>query len=129
MGNIIKINPAISALIQNSFTKELSSPFIKEIFLIDTRIAGTTFLKLDEIEPSLNEGDAIIFIREPDNKYDKKAICLTNENGVKLGYIPKEQNEILAHLLDAGKLIFGKLKSKKWQGKWLKLEIQVYLKD
>ena len=31
--------------------------------------------------------------------------------------------------MDAGKLLFGKITSKEMKGKWLKLEMGIYLKD
>ncbi len=39
------------------------------------------------------------------------------------------KNEILSKLMDAGKLLFGRLDEKNWFGRWLKLDIQVYLRD
>ena len=47
----------------------------------------------------------------------------------KLGYIPQEKNEVLSNLMDAGKLLFGKLNEKTWVDNWLKLDVQVYLRD
>ena len=37
--------------------------------------------------------------------------------------------EVLARLMDAGKLLFGRLEAKSWVGGWLKLEIRVFLRD
>jgi len=51
------------------------------------------------------------------------------EDGQKLGYVPQERNEILSRLMDAGKLLFGRLDEKNWVGRWLRLDIQVYLRD
>jgi len=31
--------------------------------------------------------------------------------------------------LDAGKLIFGRIEAKEWKGKWLKIDVRVYLRD
>ncbi len=31
--------------------------------------------------------------------------------------------------MDAGKLLFGKLESKTWQGEWLKVSVQIYMRD
>ena len=51
------------------------------------------------------------------------------DNGQKLGYVPQEKNEVLSNLMDAGKLLFGKLNEKTWVDNWLKLDVQVYLRD
>ena len=67
--------------------------------------------------------------REPKNKNDDKAILILTEDGQKLGYVPKEKNEVLSNLMDAGKLLFGRLDEKSWMGTWLRLDIQVFLRD
>ena len=35
---------------------------------------------------------------------------------------PRAKNEALARLMDAGKLLFGRLEDKEWQGEWLKID-------
>ena len=45
-----------------------------------------------------------------------------DEAGRLLGYVPRVKNEALARLMDAGKLLFGKIESKQWQGDWLQIE-------
>ncbi len=64
-----------------------------------------------------------------DNPYDKRAIVIKNADGVKIGYIPRADNKIFARLMDAGKLLFGKISSKEKQGIWLKIDIAVFLHD
>ena len=49
-----------------------------------------------ELEPELTIGKRVKFFREPDNPYDEKAIVLRDEKGNKLGYIPRDKNEILS---------------------------------
>jgi len=67
--------------------------------------------------------------REPKNKNDDKAILILTEDGQKLGYVPKKNNEVLSNLMDAGKLLFGRLDNKTWVDTWLKLDVQVFLRD
>ncbi len=57
------------------------------------------------------------------------AIRIHDEKGHKLGYVPQAKNEILARLMDAGKLVFGKLVEKHWHEEWLKLEIKVFMRE
>jgi hypothetical protein len=71
----------------------------------------------------------LVFRREPDNQYDDLAIFILDKEGRKLGYVPKEKNEVPARLLDAGKLLFGRVEYKEWQSRWLKLRIQVFMRD
>jgi hypothetical protein len=130
MGELVKIDPELIALIRRSFNGEnLPMPFVREIFLIETHIAGTSHVDIEDIEPGLGIGDCLVFIREPENEHDKMAIKIHDSKGNKLGYVPRVNNEILANLLDAGKLVFGKLEQKAWLGDWLKVTIKVYLRD
>lgn len=46
-----------------------------------------------------------------------------------MGYIPRAKNEVLARLMDAGKLVFGKIEGLEKFNKWLKISIRVYMKD
>lgn len=127
---LVRIDPAILALINGSFSQRgLPMPFTREIFLIETHIAGTAHVPVQDVEPGLSDGDVFVFQREPANPYDPLAIRIHDTHGNKLGYVPRDKNEILARLMDAGKLVFGKLYAKTWHGKWLKLEIRVYLRE
>ena len=84
---------------------------------------------IEELEPSLNTGDALDFFREPDNPYDKRAIVIRNKDGVKIGYVPKADNAVFSRLMDAGKLLFGRISAKQTQGNWLKIDIKVFLHE
>jgi hypothetical protein len=101
-----------------------------EILSMECIVAGTTFIKnLSKIEKYLEEGQLLDLKREPKNKYDKFAIVICNSSGEKLGYIPREKNEMMARLMDAGKSFYGKVQKKSWEGSWLKIDIEIYLKD
>ena len=127
---IIKIDPKYLEIVRTSLDKTgLPKPFVQEVDLLNCNIAGTTFLNLKDIEPNLKKNQLLVLKREPKNEYDDKAILILTEDGQKLGYVPQEKNEILSRLMDAGKLLFGRLDEKNWVGRWLRLDIQVYLRD
>lgn len=77
----------------------------------------------------MNNDDRLEFFREPDNQYDKQAIVIKTANGVKIGYVPMQDNVIFARLMDAGKLLFGKITSKEKKGSWVKKYIKVFLHE
>ena len=131
MGTDLKsIDPALLALMHGSFGKDGAlKPFAKEIFLLESHVAGTSHQPVKEIEPGLSVGALLPFQRDPTNKFDALAIRIHDEAGHTLGWVPKEKNEVLARLMDAGKLLFGKLEGKGWVGGWLKLDIRVFLRD
>ena len=127
---IIKIDPKYLEFVRTSLDEEgLPKPFVREVELLNCNIAGTTFLDLDEIEPELKKHQLLMLIREPKNENDDKAILILTEDGQKLGYVPKKNNEVLSNLMDAGKLLFGRLNEKTWVDTWLKLDVQVFLRD
>lgn len=108
----------------------LPKPFEKDIYLFDSHVAGTTFITgIKDLEPHLNIDDRLDFFREPDNKYDPKAIVIKTVNGVKIGYVPKEDNVIFSRLMDAGKLLFGRITGKEVKGKWVKIDIRIFLHE
>ena len=105
-------------------------PFERDIFLFDTYVAGTSHIEgIDELEPHLQIDDRLDFFRETDNPYDKQAIVIKNADGVKIGYIPKQDNVIFSRLMNSGKLLFGKIVSKEKKGRWVKIDIKVYLHE
>ena len=105
-------------------------PFEREIFLFDTHVAGTGYIVgIEDLEPYLQVEDRLDFFREPENRFDPKAIVVKTRDGVKIGYVPRVDNVIFSRLMDAGKLLFGRISSKKMSGKWLSVSIKVYLHD
>lgn len=108
----------------------IPKPFERDIFLFDTYIAGTTHVEgIEELEPHLNRDDRLDFFREPDNPYDSMAIVIKTQNGAKIGYVPKKDNVIFARLMDAGKLLFGRISAKEKLGSWVKIDIKVFLHE
>lgn len=105
-------------------------PFERDIYLFTTHIAGTGYIENIEIFlENIALDEALEFYREPKNAYDEFAIAVKTKQKEKLGYIPRKDNPVFARLMDAGKLLFGKVKSKERKGRWHKIEIDIYLKD
>lgn len=132
MGDLVKTGGSGLVGILHGKNGEISipKPFEKDIFLFDTYVAGTTHIEgIEELEPHLNVDDRLAFFREPDNRYDTQAIVIKTVDGVKIGYVPKQDNVIFARLMDAGKLLFGKITSKEKKGSWVKIYIKVFLHE
>lgn len=132
MNNLINTNGGqlVSLLHGKGGNLVIPKPFEQEIFLFDTQVAGTSHIEgIEELAPLLNVDDKLDFFREPDNPYDKQAIMIRNSNGVKIGYVPKQDNIIFSRLMDAGKLLYGRITSKEMKDKWLKIEIRIFLHE
>jgi hypothetical protein len=103
--------------------------FDEDILALESIVAGTSYLNLQEIEkeiiPNVTE---LSLQREPDNQFDEFAIKLLYKDN-KLGYIPKSKNQTIARLMDVGKQFYAKVSTKEWEGKWLKMDLEVFLKD
>lgn len=128
------IDKGQGALIQYLLGKEsgivIPKPFERDIFLFDTFVAGTTHIdEIETIGSSINEGDKLVFYREPENHYDPQAIRIETVKNEKIGYVPQQDNIVFSRLMDAGKVLFGKVTEKEKRGNWLKIEIKIYLHE
>ena len=124
--SLIKVNSGLlSALSKGGISVSILP---KDILVLETIVAGTSFRKLKDMEPQLAAKVRLELKREPENEYDTFAIALHFQQ-TKIGYIPKDCNEVISRLLDAGKAFYATIEAKEWEGNWLKIEIKVYLRD
>lgn len=54
----------------------------QEIFLIEVNIAESHIDNMEVLEPRLLEGVEVKFFREPNNKYDRKAIIVKDKEKI-----------------------------------------------
>ncbi len=132
MSDIITSNPGgmLSLFHGAGGDLDIGRPFAHDIFLFDTHVAGTSHIEgINELYEFLQLDEKLNFFREPNNQYDSQAIVIKTANGTKIGYVPKTDNLIFARLMDAGKLLFGKISDKSIKGKWVKINIKVFLNE
>lgn len=77
----------------------------RPLTLLDTYVAGTAYYEAHGVRGELRPGDALVLRREPDNAYDGLAIEVFTAESVKLGYVPRADNEPFARLMDAGETV------------------------
>ena len=118
----------LAAASENGQIGELLKPFIREIHLFDSYIAGTTHLKDQTVLDVIKVGDKLTLRRE-DNKFDNNAILVLAADGRKTGYVPEKDNIIFARLMDAGKMLSAKVKSIETKGTFHKISISIFLVD
>ncbi len=124
--SIIRINPGLMAALS---TGQLSiDVFKKEIMVLECMVAGTSFRKLEKVEAELISKVQLEMKREGKNEFDAFAIALYFRDG-KVGYIPKDKNEVISRLMDAGKAFYSTIQAREWEGNWLRLDVKVYMKD
>jgi hypothetical protein len=133
MGEIIRIGQGnIAQFIDRAAEAglQIAKPFEQAIYLIDVHIAGTTHIEeIDDLVAGLAIGDKLRFQRDKDNPFDGLAIKVMDSDGNRLGFIPCDSNEILARLMDGGKLLYGEIAKMELLGHWHKVTMQVFLDD
>ena len=86
----------------------MTPSFMKDVFIKRQSIVGARYQGgSDELMEDLDPGTKVTFLREPDNKFDRKAIMALDAKGRKIGYIPRYENEFMSPLMDAGKRFYG----------------------
>lgn len=73
----------------------------QKIYLLQSFVRGFKFYEGPSLLETMHTGDMLELVREPGNGHDPCAIAL-HFNNHKIGYIPKEENEVLSRLLDSG---------------------------
>ena len=119
----------IVQLVQNNTLGELIKPLSREIHLFDSYIAGTSYIKDEEVFDDLKEGDKVILMREPNNHFDEKAILVLDTHNRKLGYVPEVDNTVFSKLMDAGKCLIGKVTQVGPKGSFRQINISIYMVD
>lgn len=115
-------------LVQGNELGDIIKPLIKEIYLFDSYIAGTTHLQDASVLETVKIGDMLSLQRE-NNKFDNNAILILNDEKKKLGYVPEKDNLIFARLMDAGKLLKAKITKIDQKGSFKQISVGIYLVD
>ncbi len=135
MNTQLAITAATQLLMAKTFAgQRLGLPFGHDIFLLETQVAGIYYHQADIAVPSLRVGETLILRREPANPHDPLAAEILAMGGLKLGYIPRHCNPVLARLMDAGKQLLATLasidaESRRSTGGMPELRLNISLRD
>jgi len=111
-------------------TRELPKPFEHEVLLMECHVAGTMYV--DDIlakAEQIKVGTPLVLRRDPKNECDHNAIGIYTTGNVHIGWIPMKKNQIIARLMDAGKMMIAKVVKKELEDHWLNMRVEVFLKD
>lgn len=71
------------------------------ILLLDCRIAGSHYYFAPQVLAHIQQGDQLELFRQPKNPHDARAVEVHWQT-LKLGYLPRRDNTVIANLLDQG---------------------------
>ena len=83
----------------------------KKMYLMDCHLAGRKYHDADEVWDELKVGTALRLERDSDNRYDSNAVAVIYERKDKkgavedeflIGYIPRDNNVMIANFLEMG---------------------------
>jgi len=90
-------------------------------------VAGFQYHQGATLWPSLQVGEALDLVREPDNAYDPRAVRV-EWRGQKLGYLPRLDNAAASQLLDRGQALRAEiLRLRDSHNPWERVEFAVFL--
>jgi hypothetical protein len=104
MNTQLTVTATTHSLMAKTFARHtIGLPFGRDIFLIETHVAGLPYHQATLALPTLAVGTPLSLRREPSNAHDALAIEVVTAHGLKLGYLPRSRNPVLARLMDGGK--------------------------
>ena len=101
----------------------------REILLARMHVAATAYYDAEAVADRLRPGQRLALRRQPGNRYDALAIEVLGPEGHKLGYVPRQRNEMPARLIDAGKRLSAQAESVVQQGNCLNIQMSLHLED
>lgn len=119
------------SVLDSSGSSGLPQPYAQEILLAErVGIARLTRLRpAIQKAQQLSVGDALRLERDQANLRARWAIKVYSEDGVYLGLLAADYEEILAHLMDAGKHLIAKVAQVSGNWETTRVLMEVYLDD
>lgn len=68
---------------------------------LECEVAGLQYYAGPELFETMEIGEGLDLVREPDNQFDRSAIALYYQ-GHKIGFIPRRYNRVISNMLDSG---------------------------
>ncbi len=125
---LTKTNTSQLAVMDKKELSDIIKPLSKEIHLFDSFVSGTLKIKDENLFKKLKEGDKLILQRE-ETIFDSNTINIFTEDKIKIGYVPEKDNVIFARLMDAGKLLIGRINSVSFKSSVPVISVGIYMID
>ena len=127
--DLIQIPPELIALFSGKDVSDII-PFKKEIFLLNDFVAGTAFAtELNKVLGDLEPGVLLSLRRHPENEVDENAIGIYYRD-VRIGWVHRRYNVLLARLMDSGKMFTCKIVGKDTSNPdWSRIDVNIFMLD
>jgi hypothetical protein len=114
----------ISLLLCLSFAAQAQSI---RLLVQSSPLAGFQYHAGAALWESLQLGDRLALVREPENPHDARAVRV-EWRGQQLGYLPRAENEAVAAAMDRGERVEGRIAALvKHKNPWQRLRIDVFV--
>jgi hypothetical protein len=90
------------------WAQPLHAEIAAHILLQDSPLAGFQYHAGKALWPQMQVGDVLTLVREPDNRYDARAVRV-EWRGHKIGYVPRRENADVARLMDGGQPLVARI--------------------
>ena len=97
---LISLTPTFEQTVKPAAEPEQAQVTVKRILIL-----RCTVVRHQNLNLTLAPGTELKVVREPENPYDRWATNLYTPSGMEVAYLPKEQNQSAARLIDAGKVV------------------------
>lgn len=101
----------------------------KDIYILDSYIAGLAYRDKDMLEKEIKEDTRLFMKRDAFNTHDTKAIKIVSKSGYVVGFVPKKDNEVISRLMDSGKYFYCVVNEVDMDRLQVNIEIYMSYKD
>lgn len=92
-------------------------------------VAGFQYHRGEAVWPLLHTGMPLELKREPDNRYDRKAVAVYWQ-GAHLGYVPRAENHAVCSMLDRGQPVKARIGAlSPGANPWRRIRMDIYLES
>lgn len=97
----------------------------RRLLIQESAVAGFQYHQGEVVFDRLAVGQPLDLVREPDNRFDRRAVRL-DWQGHKLGYLPRAENAAVAQMLDRGERLTATISQRRAEANpWRRLAVRV----
>lgn len=98
-----------------------------KVLVQSSPLAGFQFYAGRELWDGMKVGDALVLVREPENKHDANAVRV-EWRGRKLGYLPRAENRAVAAEMDRGGQVAARIaRLNRHLDPWKRIQVEVFV--